>query len=281
MSAEGFGQNLLILCNYLQSDMKRDYFALWSLLAVSLAVITAISCLGGIDLGIINIKSSGLAERLTAAAATAADPDNAVSYPGQGRHTTIPAEVDTAAQRILIIGDSMLEGLNPRLAAYAKENGHTLNSVIWYSSTTEYWGTSDTLGVFLRQFKPTFIFISLGANELFVRDIVKKRDSYVKNFLRQIGNIPYVWIGPPNWKKDTGINDLIAANIPASRFFISNGMSFNRQKDGAHPTHESAAKWMDSIARWMPLHCDHPIRMTRPEAKKSRPDNVVVLQPKR
>lgn len=261
--------------------MKRDYFALWSLLTVSLAVITAISCLGGIDLGFINIKSSGLTERLTAPATSAADTDNAANVHEQERHTALPAETDTAAQRILIIGDSMLEGLNPRLAAYAKENGHTLNSVIWYSSTTEYWGTSDTLRVFLRRFKPTFIFISLGANELFVRDIAKKRDGYVKDFLRQIGNIPYVWIGPPNWKKDTGINDLIAANIPASRFFITNGMSFKRQKDGAHPTHESAAKWMDSIARWMPLHCDHPIRMTRPETKKARPDNVVVLQPKR
>lgn len=195
---------------------------------------------------------------------------------------SVNAEVDTASQNILIIGDSMLEGLNPRLAAYAKANGHKLNSVIWYSSSSEYWGTCDTLKVFLKKFQPTFIFISLGGNELFVRDIASKRDKYVKNFLSQIGDIPYIWIGPPNWKPDTGINDLIAANVKPGCFFLSNGMSFDRAKDGAHPTHKSAAMWMDSVARWMPLHASHPIRMERPaDDIKARPDEVVVLQPKR
>lgn len=260
--------------------MKRDYFALWSILAAALVAITLVSYAGGIDAGLFSIKSSGLVERLTDSSFVDPGTHPATAETGPSS-TDTPAPVDTAAQCLLIIGDSMLEGLNPRLAAYAKENGHTLNSVIWYSSTTEYWGTCDTLGVFIKRFKPTFIFISLGANELFVKDIATKRDGFVKNFLRQIGNIPYVWIGPPNWKKDTGINDLIAANVPAGRFFVTNGMKFNRQKDGAHPTHESAARWMDSIARWMPLHCDHPIRLSEPRAAKGRPQNVVVLQPKK
>ena len=195
--------------------------------------------------------------------------------------TKFPAPLDTASQNILIIGDSMLEGLNPRLAAYAKENGHTLNSVIWYSSTSKYWGTCDTLKVFLRKFKPTFIFISLGANELFVRNIAEERDAYVKNFLKQIGDIPYLWIGPPNWKKDTGINDLIEKNVKEGCFFLSNGMHFDRAKDGAHPTHASAALWLDSVARWMPAHCAHPIKMKKPTEAKGRPASVTVLQPLR
>ncbi len=153
--------------------------------------------------------------------------------------------------------------------------------MIWYSSSSEYWGTCDTLQVFLKRFKPTFIFISLGGNELFVRDIKTKRDKYVKEFLRQIGDIPYLWIGPPNWKKDTGINELIAENVKPGCFFLSDGMHFDRTKDGAHPTHESAAKWLDSVARWMPAHAAHPIKMTRPANDvKARPENVVVLQPK-
>ncbi|MDR1738077.1 MAG: hypothetical protein LBR66_04560, partial [Candidatus Symbiothrix sp.] len=46
---------------------------------------------------------------------------------------------DTARQRILFIGDSMLEGLGKRMKYYAGENGHELQYVIWYSSTTKTW----------------------------------------------------------------------------------------------------------------------------------------------
>ena len=103
----------------------------------------------------------------------------------------------------------MLEGLGPRMAAYAKNNGHKLNNVIWYSSTSQVWGESDTLKHFIKRFKPDYIIVSLGANELFVKDIIKKREKFVTRILSQIGNISYIWIGPPNWKEDTCINELV------------------------------------------------------------------------
>lgn len=259
--------------------MRRHYLGIWAIITVALIIIVAISFADPFSIFGYEVKKTPIAEVLTAtdteADAVSANNDSTAIA------SKFPAPLDTASQNILIIGDSMLEGLNPRLAAYAKANGHRLNSVIWYSSSSEYWGTCDTLQVFLKRFKPTFIFISLGGNELFVRDIKTKRDKYVKEFLRQIGDIPYLWIGPPNWKKDTGINELIAENVKPGCFFLSDGMHFDRTKDGAHPTHESAAKWLDSVARWMPAHAAHPIKMTRPANDvKARPENVVVLQPK-
>lgn len=259
--------------------MKKNYIGLWSLLAVALAVIIVISCLDHPSVFGVELRSSGIADKLTAArepeiaAEEVAAADSAVEAKPE------KIELDTAAQNILIIGDSMLEGLNPRLAAYAKKNGHTLHSVIWYSSTTKYFGESDTLKVFIKKYNPSFIFLSLGGNELFVRDIIEQRDKFVKKILADIGDIPYLWIGPPNWKKDTGINELVQKNVPKGNFFLSDGMHFDRQKDGAHPTHASAALWMDSIARWMPLHGSHPIRMEFPDEPKGRPAEVVVLQP--
>lgn len=256
--------------------MRKNYIGLWMLLAVSLAAVTLYSCFDPIEIFGIELRSSGIADRLTQV------PDSADDEKPDSIKRFIPAPLDTASHNILIFGDSMLEGLNPRLAAYAAENGHKLNSVIWYSSTSEQWGSCDTLGVFLRRFKPTFIFISLGGNELFVKDIAQKRDKWVKSLLKQIGDIPYIWIGPPNWKPDTGINDLIKANVPEGQFFLSNGMHFDRAKDGAHPTRASAALWMDSIARWMPNHAAHPIKMNKPADNVSaRPQSVVVLQPQR
>lgn len=261
--------------------MKRDLIPLWLLIVVAFAVITIYSCVDPIKVGNVELKSSGIADRLTRARNEEEAHDG---IKNQKVTADAAAELkvspDTASQSILIIGDSMLEGLNPALAAYARHNGHRLNSVIWYSSTSEYWGNSDTLRVFLERFKPTFIFISLGANELFVSDIAQKRDKYVKSLLRQVGDIPYLWIGPPNWKDDTGINDLIASNVAPGCYFKTKGMTFEREKDGAHPTRAAAKIWMDSIARWMPSHSSHPIRMEPPtDPSKARPDRVVALQP--
>lgn len=253
---------------------RNEYIGLWCLLLVAFAVVAGASAFDPVMVGDFELKTSGIASRLTRETSTVS-PDTVKSIPAIAEKQ----ETDSSAQNILIIGDSMLEGLNPRLAAYAEANGHTLNSVIWYSSTTAYWGCCDTLQVFMRKFKPTFVFISLGANELFVSDIAAKREDMLKYFLSQVGDTPYLWIGPPNWKPDTGINDMIARNVPAGCYFKSDGMHFDRAKDGAHPTHASAALWMDSIARWMPLHGAHPILLDNPGALKARPASVTVLQP--
>ena len=99
--------------------------------------------------------------------------------------------------------------------------------------------------------------------------------------LSQIGDIPYVWIGPPNWKSDTGINRLIASKTKPGSFFMSDGMHFDRAKDGAHPTRRSAELWMDSVARWITLHSAHPIKLDKPAPGTARATSVTVLQPKK
>ncbi len=55
------------------------------------------------------------------------------------------APLDEAPQRILMLGDSMLDGLLPRLADYALENGHSVNAVIWYGSRTIDWARGSRL----------------------------------------------------------------------------------------------------------------------------------------
>lgn len=262
------------------STFMKKYFGFWAILVISFAIFLTLSGFDSIKVGGFELRSSGMIDRLTKAPDTAVVahdslacmPDTVVEQ---------PKEVDETPQTILFIGDSMLEGLSPRLAAYAEANGHTLYSVIWYSSTSEVWGETTKLQEYIEEFKPTYVFISLGANELFVRNIAERRDKFVKNIISQIGNLPYVWIGPPNWKPDTGINDLIAKNARNGSFFLSNGMHFDRAKDGAHPTRKSAGLWMDSVARWMPEHAAHPIKMDKPEAAKARPKRVIILQPKK
>ena len=189
-----------------------------------------------------------------------------------------PQPMDTTSKTILFIGDSMLEGLGPRLAAYAKANGHTLINVIWYSSTSEIWGRTTRLQERINEFHPDYIFVCLGSNELFVRDIKRNRQKYVNNILTQIGNIPYVWIGPPNWKPDTGINDMLQASCAPGSFYLSNGEHFDRAKDGAHPTRASAALWCDRVCKWVMTSSRNPIMLNKPTEAKAR-CKTIVYQP--
>lgn len=262
--------------------MKKNYIGLWLLLSVAFVAFAVASAFDEIKIGDYQLKSSGIADRLL----SVRDLDEAVDSvldaaeaDSSDYRQKFPAPLDTASKTILFIGDSMLEGLSPRMADYAAANGHVLYTVMWYSSTSERWGASDKLSGYIERLKPDYIFICLGANELFVKDIKEKRDGFVKNIISDIGAIPYVWIGPPNWKPDTGINGLIASNTVEGGYFKSDGMHFDRTKDGAHPTRSSAALWLDSVARWMPLHAAHPIKMTNPGDIKGKPRRIFVHQP--
>lgn len=186
-------------------------------------------------------------------------------------------KTDSLPQSLFIFGDSMTFNLALRLAQYAKQNGHTIHSVNWDSSNTKIWAEHDTLAYYIEKYHPTQIFISLGSNELYYKD-PESRTPYVKKILEVIDTIPYVWIGPPNWKEDTGINDMLQRICKKRSFFRSAGMQFKRKKDNIHPTRESSAMWVDSIMRWLP-ESSHPFRADMPSDSigKSNP-NIVFLK---
>ncbi len=184
---------------------------------------------------------------------------------------------DTTSQRILLFGDSMVEGLSKRLRNYAAENGHELLNVIWYSSSTKIWAERDTLQYFIRTFEPTYIMASIGGNELFVRDL-DKREEYIQRVIEKMGDIPFIWIGPPNWKEDTGINALMEKHAKPYRYFPSKRLKFDRLRDGAHPTMTSAAQWMDSVVVWMNNETRYRIKMDFPQSKETK-GKTLILQP--
>lgn len=285
--------------------MNKHFLGFLSILVLGLILFAGLSYWDeGIDLGDQHMKTATFAETLlTPPDSAKVTGNNAVAQQGTQPADSVTATtvqktadgevvyqaapqyqdlgqqpMDTTSKTILFIGDSMLEGLGPRLAAYAKENGHTLINVIWYSSTTEIWGRTTRLQERIQEFHPDYIFVCLGANELFVSDIQKKRQKYLNNMLAQIGNIPYVWIGPPNWKPDTGINDMLQASCAPGSFYLSNGEHFDRSKDGAHPTRASAAAWCDRVCKWVMTKGAHPIKLNRPSESKAR-CRTIVYQP--
>jgi len=188
-------------------------------------------------------------------------------------------KMDSTAQRFLLIGDSMLEGLGTRMNDYCEKNGHTMKRVIWYSSSTLWFGNCDTIAYYVKKENPTYVVLVIGSMELFIRNIKEDRKEFVQHILKQISGLPYIWVGPPNWTKDTGINDLLISNVPKKNLFISKDMVMDRCKDGVHPTMTAASKWMDSIAVFMMTESAHPVLLELPDTKASHYTSTDILSP--
>lgn len=186
---------------------------------------------------------------------------------------------DSTKFRIMIFGDSMLEWLSKRLCDYAMENGYDLSSVMWYSSSTKLWAETDTLQYFLDRIKPDYIMLCLGSNELFVRDLAK-REKYIAKIVQRISDKPFVWISPPNWKPDTGINELIIHAVGTNCYFDSRNLELERASDNAHPTRTAAALWADTIVSWLRSSSPrYPLPMNRPTEQRPRKYHQYVLKP--
>ncbi len=168
--------------------------------------------------------------------------------PSNPQQAALP--IDTARPVVLLFGDSMVEWMRFRLARWLKDIGYDLYVVIWPSSNLIWWAQSDTLPSLIEALRPKYILISIGGNELFIPHI-ERRKPYLEKILQRVSDIPYVWIGPPNWVEDTGINDMIARVVGAGRFFASWRLTFDRLEDGAHPTPQSAYRWADSVALYL------------------------------
>ena len=158
--------------------MKRTYFSFFALLLVAFMLFAGLSFFkDGIE------ESFGI-NTATFASDLLSTPDDELelaevvstdSVSGKAFATVERAPLDTTKKNILFIGDSMLERLSPRIAAYAEENEHQMNTVIWYGSSTEVWATSGRAKECIRKYRPDYIIISLGGNELFITDIIARR----------------------------------------------------------------------------------------------------------
>src|SRR5258708_3145237 len=78
-------------------------------------------------------------------------------------------------ERMLVLGDSMVEVLAPELNAYGIEKGQEMVPGIWYGSRTAGGASSPELGRLLREINPTMGMVVLGSSELTSRSIESRR----------------------------------------------------------------------------------------------------------
>lgn len=253
------------------------YILLWVLLTFTLALVVANSFTDtGFNLLGYRPKQAPFRELLTAES----EPEETLDTAAAAVDTVPEEKGDTVPHNILYFGDSMTILPANRMADYARQNGHTLTSVTWISSTTFAWAETDTLDYYINKVKPDFIFVVLGSNELSYRDLSKPKAN-VEAIVKKIGDIPFIWIGPPNWKPDTGLNDMLEATLPKGSFFRTDTMSLPRGRDHIHPTPKGGVMWMDSVVRWMPKSW-HPIKLEMPDSTIQHSTHTIyTLKPKR
>ncbi len=175
---------------------------------------------------------------------------------------------DTVKHKVLLIGDSECGGLCFALNDYCEQNKHRLVATfVWNSATVFNFAFSDTIDKIILKYKPSYLFIVFGLNELPTRDL-ERRKKAADQFAKKIKGIPYLWIGPANYMKDNGINKVFESAAETDCFFLTNNMLLPRAEDGRHPDYRGYRLWMDSIAKWISISAKYKIAMEKPTKSK-------------
>lgn len=258
----------------------RDYIKIITILAVPLVILLVYAIIpyrihaGSFTLEKIDLGNAiGLDPR-------SIFPDDSVMLAKTDSTASLEKEnkVDTVSKRILIFGDSMVEGLTPRLADYCAQNGHTLYSVCWYGSSTVGWaGRIDSLRSYVAWASPDYIMVSLGGNELEARDTQRRREC-IMQIMEVIGNRPCVWIATPSWVEKPTITEIQKDIVGKNRYYDTTKLTLQRGPDHMHPTFSAFAIWMDSVAVWLGSpQTAHPIRMDYPAKGIKRTWSSIII----
>ena len=110
---------------------------------------------------------------------------------------------------------------------------------------------------------PTMVIVALGSSELAARDL-GLREKNVRLIAKRVGARKLLWIGPPNWRDDTGINAVLERELGKDRFFLSAELSLERKADGIHPSASGGEKWVEAFVHWVDTESAYRPLLMRP-----------------
>lgn len=183
---------------------------------------------------------------------------------------SIPQKSDYI-KKILFLGDSMTGWMAERFNSYGEINDFEVATVVWDGSTIKKWGNSPQLREIIDQLNPDAIFLSLGMNELFEENPRQNLEGAVENLKNIIGDIPFLWIGPPSWpghSEGKRLNDWLENELGKKNFFRSSDLVIPRQsKSNPHPDKNGIEVWIDEVAKWIPENTDLKFNSLDPPEK--------------
>jgi lysophospholipase L1-like esterase len=144
-------------------------------------------------------------------------------------------------------GDSMVGGgLCKALAPKFKAEGTQFVRDVWESASIAAFAQSDRLPKLMRKYDPDLVLLTLGANDVFDKH-PESMIRYIEWIVKKIGGRDCYWIGPPLWKGDFGLVDVIREHASPCTFFDSRNLDLQRAGDGIHPTEKGGAVWADEF----------------------------------
>jgi lysophospholipase L1-like esterase len=161
--------------------------------------------------------------------------------------------------RVLLWGDSQVEGLNyvlPRLS----EKDHVTFLAVWVNgSTVRQWTEPKTQGWDItgklremEEFKPTVVLISLGSNDSYTEPQEKTRER-IYGVLNQASAFDkvreVVWIGPPDLKRATAGLEIFSGLVisTAATYYDSRAIEIKMEPDQLHAHPKGRNVW----GRWI------------------------------
>jgi hypothetical protein len=171
---------------------------------------------------------------------------------------------DSTHHRILLLGDSEAGGIKNVLNDYCLSNGHKLVATLeWYSATSVNFAKADTISKLIARYKPTYVIVLFGLNEVLARDGANRR-AMAKLFQKRLRKVPYAWIGPTNWGQDFVVTDAFRAAADSAAFFSSKSLALPKSSDGRHPSLSGYRIWMANIANWLQTSARWKMKMLPP-----------------
>lgn len=154
-----------------------------------------------------------------------------------------------AGKVVLHVGDSMVGGnfgLTKALDHKFTAEGAKFIRDYKVSESIVSYDHSPKLKELIARHKPDIVIITLGTNDVFVPYPAAMANN-VQNIVKRVGARECYWMGPPTWKPDTGIVQVIKDNAAPCKFYDSSNLKLQRAGDGIHPTDRGGADWASSF----------------------------------
>jgi acyl-CoA thioesterase-1 len=166
-----------------------------------------------------------------------------------GEADSVPAPPSLAGKTVLHVGDSMVggnHGLTRALEQRFTAEGAKFVRDYKVSESIVSYDHSPKLKTLLDRHRPDIVIVTLGTNDVFLpypASIARN----VHSIVTRIGARECYWMGPPTWKPDTGIVNVLKDNVAPCKFFDSSNLKLQRGGDGIHPTDRGGADWATSF----------------------------------
>jgi lysophospholipase L1-like esterase len=154
---------------------------------------------------------------------------------------------------VLHIGDSFAGALGLDLNRELKAAG--VRGILKYqtSSYIPTWASGKDLELYLANYNPDLVLVTLGANELQIPD-PQERVRTIRKLVSRIGQRPCVWIGPPLWEgARPALLEVIREQCAPCIYLDSTAYLPNlaRARDGIHPSGPARTEWAAKVMRWL------------------------------